>query len=117
MIKFNVLTKSKKVVFTNIETNEKLVFNSFRDASLNMKISRNTINKYLVSKEIYGKYKITLTQFFYSKTPQDGSRQEKQGINIATNSFTFKECTFLCNILKDKYNLKCTVVKTVFPDP
>lgn len=61
MIKFNVLTKSKKVVFTNIETNEKLVFNSFRDASLNMKISRNTINKYLVSKEIYGKYKITLT--------------------------------------------------------
>jgi hypothetical protein len=47
---------------------------------------------------------------------QDGSRQEKQGINIATNSFTFKECTFLCKILKDKYNLKCTVVKTGFPD-
>lgn len=61
MIKFNVLSKSKKVVFTNIETNEKLVFNSFRDASLTMKISRNTMNKYLVSKEIYGKYKITLT--------------------------------------------------------
>jgi hypothetical protein len=34
---------------------------------------------------------------------QDGSRQAKQGINIATNSFTFQECTFLCNILKDKY--------------
>lgn len=47
---------------------------------------------------------------------QDASRQEKQGINIATNSFTFKECTFLCDILKDKYNLKCTVVKTGFPD-
>ncbi|RYE15190.1 MAG: hypothetical protein EOP34_04165 [Rickettsiales bacterium] len=47
---------------------------------------------------------------------QDGSRQAKQGINIATNSFTFQECTFLCNILKDKYNLKCTVVKTGFPD-
>lgn len=57
---FNILTKSKKVVFTNIETNEILIFNSFRDASLNMKISRNTINKYLVSKKIYGKYKITL---------------------------------------------------------
>ena len=47
---------------------------------------------------------------------QDGSRQAKQGINIATNSFTFQECTFLCNILKDKYNLKCTVVKTGFPN-
>jgi hypothetical protein len=45
---------------------------------------------------------------------QDGSRQAKKGINIATNSF--KECTFLCDILKDKYNLKCTVVKTGFPD-
>lgn len=60
MVKFNVLTKSKKVVFTNIETNERLIFNSFRDASLNMKISRNTIKKYIISKEIYGKYKISL---------------------------------------------------------
>ena len=47
---------------------------------------------------------------------QDGSRQAKQGISLATNSFTFKECTFLCNILKDKYNLKCTVVKAGFPN-
>lgn len=23
-----------------------------------------------------------------------------------------EECTFLCNILKEKYNFKCTVVKT-----
>ena len=46
---------------------------------------------------------------------QDGSRQGKQGISIATNSFTYQECTFLCNILKDKYNLKCTVVKTGYP--
>ena len=47
---------------------------------------------------------------------QDGSRQAKQGINLATNSFTFEECTFLCNILKEKYNLKCTVVKSGFPN-
>lgn len=47
---------------------------------------------------------------------QDGSRQTKQGIYIATNSLTFQECTFLCNILKKKYNLKCTVVKTGTPD-
>jgi len=47
---------------------------------------------------------------------QDGSRQAQQGINIATNSFTFQECTFLCKILKDKCNLKCTVVKTGFTD-
>ena len=45
---------------------------------------------------------------------QDGSRQAKQGINLATNSFTYDECTFLCNILKDKYTLKCTVVKAGF---
>lgn len=43
---------------------------------------------------------------------QNGSRQRKQGINIATNSFSYQECVFLCNILKRKYNLKCTVVKT-----
>jgi len=43
---------------------------------------------------------------------QDGSRQEKQGVNIATNSFSFDQCMFLCGILKEKYNLKCTVVKT-----
>lgn len=27
-----------------------------------------------------------------------------------------KNVLFLCKILKDKYNLKCTVVKTGFPD-
>lgn len=43
---------------------------------------------------------------------QDGSRQNKQGISIATNSFTYKECVFLSNILKEKFDLKCTVVKT-----
>lgn len=47
---------------------------------------------------------------------QDGSRQIKQGMNIATNSFTYQECTFLCNILIDKYHLKCTVVETGFPN-
>lgn len=47
---------------------------------------------------------------------QDGSRQAKQGISLATNSFTFQECTFLCNILKDKYKLKTTVVKAGFPN-
>lgn len=57
---FNVFTKSKKVVFTDIETQERLSFVSYRDASLKMNISRNTINKYLLSKEVYGKYKITL---------------------------------------------------------
>lgn len=42
---------------------------------------------------------------------QDGSRQIKQGISIATNNFTYEECLFLSDILKRKYNLKCTVVK------
>jgi ubiquinol-cytochrome c reductase cytochrome b subunit len=43
---------------------------------------------------------------------QDGSRQNNQGINIATNSFTYEECQFLCKILERKYKLKATVVKT-----
>ena len=47
---------------------------------------------------------------------QDGYRQAKQGIAIATNNFTYQECTFLCNILKEKYNLKCTVTKAGFVD-
>lgn len=45
---------------------------------------------------------------------QDGSRQIKQGINIATNNFAHDECKFLCDILKQKYNIKCTVVKAGF---
>lgn len=43
---------------------------------------------------------------------QDGSYQIKQGINIATNSFSLKECQFLVMILNNKYNLKTTVIKT-----
>jgi len=47
---------------------------------------------------------------------QDGSRQKNQGIYIATNSFTYDECEFLCSILYRKYNLKTSTVKTGFPD-
>jgi ubiquinol-cytochrome c reductase cytochrome b subunit len=43
---------------------------------------------------------------------QDGSGQKNQGINIATNSFTFEECQFLSGILNKKYKLKSTVVKS-----
>ena len=59
MAKFNVSTKGKKVVFTNIETNEKLSFLSFREAALKMKISRNTLKKYELSGKPYGIYKIS----------------------------------------------------------
>lgn len=45
---------------------------------------------------------------------QDGSRQINQGIYISTNSFTFVECEFLCEILNRKYKLKSTVVKAGF---
>ena len=47
---------------------------------------------------------------------QDGSYQKGQGINIATNSFTFKECEFLACILTKKYNLKTSVIKTGTPN-
>ncbi len=43
---------------------------------------------------------------------QDGSRHNKQGISLATNSFTYEDCVMLCRILDKKFNLKCTVVKT-----
>jgi len=43
---------------------------------------------------------------------QDGSRQNKQGVYIATHSFTFEECVFLSDILHRKYKLKSTVIKT-----
>lgn len=39
---------------------------------------------------------------------QDGSRQQNQGVN----SFTYEDCIYLSQILKDKYNLKTSVVKT-----
>ena len=47
---------------------------------------------------------------------QDGSYQKGQGINIATNSFTFNECEFLACILTKKYNLKTSVIKTGTPN-
>ena len=43
---------------------------------------------------------------------QDGSRQAKQGISLATNSFTYEECNMLCQILSKNFSLRCTVVKT-----
>ena len=42
---------------------------------------------------------------------QDGSYQKGQGINLATNSFTYNECQFLANILRKNYNLKTTNLK------
>jgi hypothetical protein len=43
---------------------------------------------------------------------QDGSRQNKQGIYIATHSFTYKECLILSELLNRKFKLKTTVNKT-----
>lgn len=58
--KFNRLTKSKKVIFTEIETGINLEFNSWREASINLKISRNTIKKYINTSNLYkGNYKIS----------------------------------------------------------
>ena len=43
---------------------------------------------------------------------QDGSRQIGQGVNLATNSFTYEDCLFLANFLTTKYGLVTSVVKT-----
>lgn len=60
MANFNILTKGKKVVFTNIETKETLTFLSMKDAALKMKMSSNTIKKYALNNEVYNnKYKIS----------------------------------------------------------
>lgn len=45
---------------------------------------------------------------------QDGSRQQGQGIRLATNSFTKQDCIFLAKILEDKYALKTSVIKAGF---
>jgi hypothetical protein len=47
---------------------------------------------------------------------QDGSGQKGQGVLIATNSFTFEECKLLANILKYKYGLITSVVKSGKPN-
>ena len=43
---------------------------------------------------------------------QDGFKQTKQGISLATNNFTYEDCKMLCCILIKRFNLKCTKVKT-----
>ena len=58
-VNFNIKTKGKKVIFSNIETEEVLTFVSMRDAALKMSISRHTINKHVLSKEPWGKYIIS----------------------------------------------------------
>ena len=45
---------------------------------------------------------------------QDGSRQQGQGLMLATNSFTKQECLFLSGILNNKFGLKSNVIKTGF---
>ena len=45
---------------------------------------------------------------------QDGSRQQKQGISLATHSFSEENCIFLAKTLEVKYALKTSVVKTGF---
>jgi group I intron endonuclease len=62
MANFNILTKGTKIVFTNLETQETLKFVSMRGAALNMKISRNTIKKYILNKKVFGKYLISLVE-------------------------------------------------------
>ena len=47
---------------------------------------------------------------------QDGSFQKGQGINIATNCFTYDDCLILARILTTKYNLKTSVIKTGIPN-
>ena len=47
---------------------------------------------------------------------QDGSRQKNQGLNIATNSFTYEDCVFLSEIIREKYGLKTSVVKAGYID-
>jgi len=43
---------------------------------------------------------------------QDGSRQAKQGIYLATNSFTHADCLYLAKLLHEKFKLKTSVNKT-----
>lgn len=47
---------------------------------------------------------------------QDGSRQKGQGVNLATNSFTYEDTLRLANLLTSKYNLKTSVIKTGAPN-
>lgn len=47
---------------------------------------------------------------------QDGSFQRDQGVNIATNCFTYEECEYLASILTNQYKLKTSVVKTGVPN-
>ena len=62
MVEFNIRTKGKKVAFINIETQEENKFVSIREAALKMNISRRQINKNILSKELWGKYKILLIE-------------------------------------------------------
>jgi len=47
---------------------------------------------------------------------QDGSRQKGQGMNLATNSFTYEECDKLAKILTNNFGIKTSVVKSGKPN-
>jgi len=42
----------------------------------------------------------------------DGSRQIGQGLNLATNCFTYDDCVFLANNLKQKFGLRTSFIKS-----
>lgn len=43
---------------------------------------------------------------------QDGSRKKNQGLNIATNSFSYRDCLYLSKILNEKYGFKTSPFRT-----
>ena len=50
---FNRWSKGKKVNFTNIETDTNLEFSSWREAAVKLKISRNTIKKFINTSNLF----------------------------------------------------------------
>lgn len=47
---------------------------------------------------------------------EDGSRQINQGIYLATNCFTYKECIYLADLLNHLFSLKTSVIRTGAPN-
>jgi hypothetical protein len=47
------LSKSQKVYFTNIETDTRLINATWREAAVKLKISRNTIKKFINTSNLF----------------------------------------------------------------
>jgi hypothetical protein len=93
--------------FLRFNTFTYVSFNWIHDMFYQYDIHSNRYVKRIIPN--FGEYLTPLALAIWFQ--DDGSKIENT-VRIATNSFNYKDNLLLCKILKDKYNLDCSVIES-----